>query len=196
MKVTPTQYYKGFWDLKSILASVSFIFPLLGACAPDSNAFIEYLYPPLGDIQRLALSITSGFLILITYLVFSISPLARKVRLRVIMIVLAVFLLFGSLLMVVAERFVKRVQIGEHQETLLSIGYQRSDFAIRNYAQSSDEEMLSERPLEDQIQKLWTRRSINFVRVLLWLSYTLTLGCFLFGASLFAYQRAAEESSG
>jgi hypothetical protein len=79
------------------------------------------------------------------------------------MIVLAVFLLFGSLLMVVAERFVKRVQIGGHQETLLSIGYQRSDFAIRNYAQSSDEEMLSERPLEAQIQKLWTRRSITLL---------------------------------
>jgi hypothetical protein len=54
--------------------------------------------------------------------------------------------------------------------------------------------MLSDRPLENQIQKLWTRRSILIIRGLLWFSYTLTLGCFLFGASLVAYQHAAEGS--
>jgi hypothetical protein len=49
------------------------------------------------------------------------------------------------------------------------------------------------RPREEQIQNLWTHHSIWVVRVSLWLSYTLSLACFLAVMSLAAYQHSAEE---
>jgi len=82
-------------------------------------------------------------------------------------------------------------------EVPVSVGYQRTDFALQWYPRSDDWEMLHNRgPYEEQIQKLWTLRSIIVVRVFLWLSYTLALACFLAVASLAVYQHASEEPPG
>jgi len=88
-------------------------------------------------------------------------------------------------------------------EVPVSIGYQRTDLALRIYppatiypnAQWSDWAMLQDAgPREEQIQKLWSQHSICVVRELLWLFYTLTVTCFLSVASLAVYQHAAEEA--
>jgi hypothetical protein len=79
----------------------------------------------------------------------------------------------------------------------VSIGYQRSDLAAKAYPQGdNDWKMLGDAgPREEQIQNLWTHRSIWVVRVSLWLSYTLSLACFLAVVSLAAYQHSAEEAA-
>jgi hypothetical protein len=78
----------------------------------------------------------------------------------------------------------------------VSVGYQRTDFAVQTYPGMSDWEMLHDRgPWEEQVQKLWTRHSIIVVRTQLWISYTLSLVCYLAVVSLAAYQHASESAS-
>ena len=83
-----------------------------------------------------------------------------------------------------------------HLEVPVSIGYQRTDFALQTYPQWDDWEMLHDRgPWEQQIQKLWTQRSIIVVRLLLWGSYTLSLVCMLSCVSLAVYRHASESKA-
>ena len=82
------------------------------------------------------------------------------------------------------------------QEVAVSIGFERTPFALQEYPNETDWEMLHDRgPWEEQIQKLWTRPSIIVVRSLLWLSYTLTLACFLSIVSFAAYEHAVEQAA-
>jgi uncharacterized membrane protein len=163
---------------------------------PDSSTIAEYLYPPLGDIQPLAFTATFIFLLLTTIVVFACNQAAQKIRPSVY-IILGVGFLFGvCALIALYVPYVRRVPVpAAGLEVPLSIGYQRTDFALRWYPQESDWEMLHDTgPYEEKIQKLWTPNSIFLVRGLLWLSYTLTLACFLAVVSLAVYQHAAEEA--
>jgi hypothetical protein len=111
MKVAVVQYYKGFKSLQGFLAAVPFALPLLGAGAPDSDTFTEYLYPPLGDFRRLALSFTVGLLLTISYVVFAFCPLARRERRRVIAFLLVISLLGVCFLITLCALYVRRVAV-------------------------------------------------------------------------------------
>jgi heme/copper-type cytochrome/quinol oxidase subunit 3 len=194
MKVTVQQYYRGFGSWYALAAGIPFAPLLFRACVPDSSTIAEYLYPPLGDVQQLAFAATVFFLLLTTIMVFACNQGAQKIRPSVY-IILGVGFLFGVCALIgLYVPYVRRVPVpAAGLEVPLSIGYQRTDFALRWYPQESDWEMLHNTgPYEEKIQELWTPNSIFLVRGLLWLSYTLTLACFLATVSLAVYQHAAE----
>jgi hypothetical protein len=194
MKVTIRQYYTNFKGLYLPWASVPFVTLLLHACKLDSSTIVE-LYPPLGDFRTYAMAATVGLLLLTTFVVFSCCGLAKRIHPCVPGILIAGFVLSVCTLIALYVPFVRRIPVpSEKLEVPVSIGYQRTDFALQNYPQSNDWEMLHDRgPREEQIQMLWTLHSIVVVRVFLWLFHTLALTCFLSVASLAVYQHAADE---
>jgi hypothetical protein len=196
MKITVRQYFQGFVSLLGLVAGVPFVAPLLHLFFPDSSAVAEYLYPPLGDVEWIAVAATVGFLLGTAFLVFTCCQSARKIHPTVPAILISSLALGVCALIVLHVLYVRHIPVHSvNLEVPVSIGYQRTDLANQTYPQSGDWQMLSESfPREEQIQKLWTPHSIFVVRVLLWLSYTLTLACFLAVVSLAVYQHAAEEA--
>jgi hypothetical protein len=205
-KITARQYYQGFASLLGLVAGVPFVAPLLHLFFPDSSAVAEYLYPPLGDVEFIAVAATVGFLFATTFVVFNCCQSARKIRRSVPAILLSGSALCMCALIVLHVLYVRHIPVASaNLDVPVSIGYQRTDLALRAYppsptppyAQVSDWKMLHDAgPREEQIQNLWTRRSICVVRVSLWLSYTLALACFLALISLAVYQHASEEPAG
>jgi hypothetical protein len=197
MKITVRQYYKSYASLYGLFAAIP-IFPLVfHACIPDSHAIAAYLYPPLGDVQQLAFAATVGSLLLITLVVFTCCRSAQRLHPSV-PVLLMIGTAFGVCVLIgLYVSYVKRISVPSvNLEVPVSIGYQRTPFALQTYPHWSDWEMLHDRgPWEEQIQKLWTPHSIGIVRALLWGSYTLTLACFLSVVSLAVYKHADEDSS-
>ncbi len=196
MKVTLARYYKGFGSLYALWAGLPFLPPLLHACVPDSSAFAEYLFPPLGDSQRLAFAATIGTLLLTTFVAFVCCQMTQGIRPSVPAMLMAGWLLGFCALISLYVPYVRHVAVPSVKlEVPVSIGFERTDFALRTYPGWNDWEMLHDRgPWEEQIHVLWTQRSIIVVRALLWVTYSLTLSCFLSIASLAVYQHAAEEA--
>jgi hypothetical protein len=196
MKVTFPQYCKAFWTLRGFPAAIPILPPLLGAGAPGIP-FTAYLYPPLGDSQPEALGFTVVLVLATMFVDFFFCPFTQKIRRRVIAILFFVLVLSGFFLFALCERYVRRIELSRtHQEVLVSVGSQRSDFAVREFSNENDWAMLYERgPWEVQIQKLWTPHSISIVRQRLWLAYSLILVCIVFLTSMGVYQLAAEGTS-
>jgi hypothetical protein len=182
-----------------VLASVPVIPPLLYACFSDSNRFAENLYPPLGDLQQIAVTSTVGFLLLATFLVFIVCPLTRRRRKVVVMALAAGAVVGAAVLIALCGLYVRQIRVPSIDAVVpISIGYRQTDFAHRVYPKPrwDDRSMLHDRgPTEETIQTLWTHNSVLVVRGLLWASYTFTLVFFLSIMSLAVYQHAAEDSS-
>jgi hypothetical protein len=195
MKVAVRQYYLGFVSLYGIVAGIPFVPPLLHVFMPDSTAFAEYLYPPLGDIEWIAVAATIGILMSTTFVVFVSCQSARRIHPVVPAILTAGSFLSVCALIALYVPFVRHIPVHSvNLDVPVSIGYQRTAVAVQAYPQWSDWAMLQDAgPREEQIQKLWTQHSICVVREFLWLFHTLTLGCFLSVVSLAVYQHAAEE---
>ena len=198
MKISVGHYYAGFISLWGIAAGAPFVPPLLHFFMPDSSAAAAYLYPPLGDVEWIALAATVGLLLATTFVVFTCCQSAGRIHPSV-----PAALMFGSAfgvcaLIVLYVHFVRLIPVPSISlDVPVSIGYQRTDLAFKAYPQWSDWAMLHDAgPREEQIQKLWTLPSICVVRVLLWVFHTLTLVCFLSVVSLAVYQHAAEVSPG
>jgi hypothetical protein len=192
VKVTLPQYYRGFLSLYGALAPIPFVPPLIHILTPDSGRF-ACLYPPLGDMQILPLAATSLVLFTATLVVYVSCKAARKIHpavcpASIVGALLSFFLLIGMYVSFVRDIAVPSV----NQEVLVSIGYQRTDFALKTYPTSSDWSMLHDQgPSEESIQTLWTRHSIWIVRGILWLLYTVTLACFLVVICVGVYQHAS-----
>ena len=56
MCIAVRKYYGGFVSLAGIAAGIPFLPPLLHLFMPDTSAFAAYLYPPLGDIEQIAIA--------------------------------------------------------------------------------------------------------------------------------------------
>jgi len=198
MKITVRQYYGAFVSLLGLVAGVPFVAPLLHLFFPSSSAVADYLYPPLGDAEWIAVAATVGFLFATTFLVFICCRSARRIHPSVPAALMSGAVLGMCLLIALYVLYVRRITVQSGGlEVPVSIGYQRTGFADQNYPQSkwNDWTTLSDGgPREEKIQQLWTGHSICVVRVSLWVSYSLALSCFLAVVSLAAYQQAAEEA--
>jgi len=198
MKISVRQYYQAFVSLSGLAAGVPFVAPLLHLFFPDSSAVADYLYPPLGDVEGLAVAATIGFLVATTFVVFACCQSARRIHAIGPAVLISGLALGVCALIVLHVRFVRHIPVHSvNLDVPVSIGYQRSDLAIKVYPSDDDWKMLSDAgPREEQIQNLWTQYSIWVVRISLWLSYTLSLACFLAVVCLAAYQQAADEALG
>lgn len=198
-KVTLAQYYRGFWSLFGAFATIPFVFPLIHIVvrivAPDSSKS-AYLYPPLGDFQNLSLAATFLFLIMVTFGAFVYCEPARQVRRSKIVAMMLGFLVGIVALIGMYGRFVRKIDIPSiNQEVIVSVGYQRTRFALKTYPNWSDWDMLHDQgPSEETIQRLWTPSSVSVVRVGLWLMYTVTLGCLLVVICVGVYKHASDSS--
>jgi hypothetical protein len=196
MKPTLKQYFKAFAGLRSLFAAVPFVLPLIRAGLSNSNGVPDYLYPPLGDAQSLAIAATLGFLLLTLFVVFEICHMSSKIHASA-HVILAITAAFGfCTLLAFYVFFVRKVPVPAiGKDVLVSVGYQRTDYANKNYPQDSDWEMLhSQGPREESVHRLWTESSIAIVRASLWLFYTLVLMLFLASISLGAYRCAAGQT--
>jgi hypothetical protein len=195
--ITVRHYYNGFVSLFGVSASAPFIPPLLHLFLPNSSAFADYLYPPLGDFEWIAVAATLGILVITTFVVFVFCESVSKIRRSVPAVLMVILALSVCWLLALYVPYVRRVPVkAVDLEVPVSIGYNRTEFARNTYPQSTDWEILqSVGPHEDQIQKLWTPRSISVVRISLWFFYTLSVSCFLSIISLAIYRHAAETAS-
>jgi hypothetical protein len=71
VRITVRQYYRGFVSLLGLVAGIPFISPLLHLFFPNSSKVADYVYPPLGDVEWIAIIATLGFLFATTYVVFT-----------------------------------------------------------------------------------------------------------------------------
>jgi hypothetical protein len=194
MRVTLERYYKSFTKLKLLFAGIPFVPLLFHALAP-SNTIAKLMYPPLGDVQFLAIGATVIFLFLTTFAVFISAQLTGRLNPLVPIFLMVGFLTGVGALIPLYVSFVRLIPVpSENKQVLVSVGYQRTEFAGLTYDKSSDWEMLHSRgPWEEQIQKLWTQRSISIVRFGLWSLYTVSLAFLLSVVSLAAYRHAGES---
>lgn len=196
MRVSIQQYGKAFLSLHGVLGGLSFIPTLIGAVMGDSRSVPDYFYPPLGDVQLIALAGTIAFGLLSIYIVYVCCE-NSSCRLHPVVPIVLSFVCFLSFCVLIglSIRFVRVIPItNENTEVTVSVGYSRTDFvsSSKDLADLSDSELLQARgPWESQIQKLWTLRSITFARVWLWAAYTCVLVCLVSVFSLAVYQHAS-----
>ncbi len=199
MRITLRQYYGEFASLLGLVVGIPFVAPLLHLFFPDSSMVADYLYPPLGDVEWIAVAATIGFMFAATFVVFTYCQSAQKIHSSVSAILMSLAALSVCALIILHVRYIRHIPVSSSNlEIPVSIGYQRTDFANQNYPepQFNDWEMLRRAgPIEEKIQQLWTPHSIWVVRILLWLCCTLTLVCFVALMCLAVYQHAVEETA-
>ena len=168
-------YYKNFKSVWGALAGATGCYVIISALFP---ANVSYGFPPMGDGTIVCLV---GFVLLfvaLTFLSFHIT--SRAVRRN--LIVWSIIAAFPALAAyaVCHWKFVRKVDIPAiSSSALVSVGYERTTFAQKNFKEVSDWEMLRQRgPYEEQIWGLWTTRSIILARLSLLTSF------FLFTAAL------------
>jgi hypothetical protein len=197
MRIAVRQYYGEFASLWGLAAGSTFIPPLLHLIAPDSSMIAAYLYPPLGDVEGIAIAATIGVWLASTFVVFTCCESTRKIHPIVPGALIAGIAISMCVLVMLFVLYVRHIKVPtEKLDVPVSIGYERNDLAVKHYSDSTDWAMLnSEGVQENHIQQLWTPHSIWVVRICLWLFYTLTVGCFLSVVRLAVYRHATEKAN-
>jgi hypothetical protein len=196
MKITLTQYLKGFTVLRGGLAAIPFILPLIhlvdGYFSEDDR-----LYPPLGPIQPLAIAGTITLLLVTILVAYEVCGSIARIRGSVsLMLTLAALVCFVSLFPLYSKyvRVIPNRVLGT--EVHVSIGSTRTEFAQKYFSDKSDEEKLHIRGTEEeQIRKLWTDDSVWKGRAALCLAYTLMACFFLSVVCVSAYRHALQEAT-
>jgi hypothetical protein len=165
--MTLEQYYKAFWSLPGLLAAAppvvtTVVLPFL----PDRAS--AYGFPPMGDVGGFAGFGLVCMAVLVTYLVY----FWRGGKWPLVVAALVAFLSLCAYI-TLYPRFVVRVDIPSLKTaTRVSVGYDRTPFAIANFSSDSDEDMLRARGFDDEeIKKLWTYHSLIVARLALFGSY-------------------------
>jgi len=175
--LTARSYYKHFASIYGAITAAIGGLPIVSMLVPPD--FSSYLFPPLGPIRTFCVIATLIFSILITVIVYStkdsafvLSKSSRpKVQLKIsIVAVIGLFIYLGVHFGCV--RVLQPKVRGDTKPIIVSVGWQRSDYALLNYAGESDEDMLESRgPREEEINRLWTRTSVIVARLILFGSY-------------------------
>lgn len=151
-----------------VLGGLAF-FPPLIALLPFE--WTMYIFPPLGDFTVTA---QIGLIPFILAAVFCAYLLIGIRWLRAIVVGSALFSLCSFVLFLsLASRFIRKVDDPAHKTFMMvSIGYERAEYANQEFKGKTDWEMLRSRGLlEEEIQNLWTPRSIQLARTGLIASY-------------------------
>jgi hypothetical protein len=184
-QITLKQYYGSFKDFPGMMTYVFTGLPLLSWLAKEVSLenVQRTLFPPLGQIQPLAYSASILFIALTPLLAYFLFK--QRITKAALIASSTAALLFFLAYFGFYTAFVRLIDIPTRQTSIaVSIGYARTDFANANFKSESDTDILKARGTEeDQIERLWTIKSIVIVRIALFAAYTLTLVCIVFAIS-------------
>lgn len=165
--MTIKQYYQAFWSLSGLLAAApplitTIVLPFL----PDSASV--YGFPPMGDVGSFARLALVCLAVLVSYLVY----FWRGGKWPLGVTALVAFLSLCAYISLY-PRFVAKIDVPSLKTVVrVSVGYERTPFAITNFGSDSDEDMLRLRGFdEEEIKKLWTYHSLVVARLALFGSY-------------------------
>jgi hypothetical protein len=180
-------------SLRGLLVGALAALPPLSSALPESVG--DRVFPPLGDIQPAARAVAAAVALASTFVVFLSRKSLRNLSGLQSCATLLAAIVFFSLYLAVYIRSVKHYT-GANSEVTVSIGFERTEFAKKNYGDNNDIEMLKAYgPREEEIQKLWTYKSLIEARVSLWLFYTLTITAFVWLFSVGTLQHSMEEAN-
>jgi len=171
-------YYKHYLGIFGVLTTIVGATPLIALFVKSDWA--SYLFPPLGGIETFLKIATLILIVLLTLIIFfvkdvSLSKSKRgRLKVQVGLLLLSIFGLvsFGVLYLLVVED----LEIPGKGRISVSIGYDRTEFAKKNFEGETDKEMLEQRGLTDEeVFRLWTASSIIISRLALLISYWLFL---------------------
>jgi hypothetical protein len=171
--VTLLKYYKSFRSISGVIAAVLSTLPLLSILPP--NALTAYVFPPVGDLEGPA---RMGVVLLAassTYFAFFTGEAPNDSNRRRIVAAFIIFFICFLAYLAFWFSFVQTIEIStKGTKVQVSVGYERSPFAIRYFDSDSDGELLRARgPEEEEIQKLWTAKSLLVSRLSLIITYYL-----------------------
>jgi hypothetical protein len=185
-----TQYYKSARGLITAVAAVALPFAskIVGSDAAP------YVFPPLGGMDGVArvglvllcLSVSVG-----VYFLAAVNP--PKSPSAVVWKTIIVAIVSLTAYLAAYQRFVRQIDVATRETSVhVSVGYQRTQFASQTFGSASDWAMLEARGTdEEEIERLWTVRSVIIARLTLYLLCTLTTLSFLF---LFSFALAHDIS--
>lgn len=176
--LTLTDYYQHFRSIFGAIAALISTIPLFSVLLRDSVG--KYIFPPLGGAETLGGVVTFILIVMTTFVVFFMKDAVfiqsrgkRNIRLFVLFGVIVLGLLSYVAL---STSFVCTVPVPD-SPTMISIGFEQTEFARANFQDYDPCKMLKERgPYESEVRRLWTMRSTIVVRCALLLSY---LSCLL-----------------
>jgi len=177
--LTVKAFYKHFLSIYGVLSGAIAGFPLLSKLLPENWG--AYLFPPLGDQDppaRAAALILGACMTMAVYFSKELAAgLTKKGRVWTFLVLFVLALIGLMIFFTLSQRFIRSVRIpAENKEAVVSVGYERTPFALTTYGEATDWEMLGRRGFtEEQIQKLWTPGSIIKVRLGLYVSYLIFL---------------------
>lgn len=195
--MTLREYYKAFRNVYLLGAGSGFILPLVHVAFGSLSLTASCLYPPLGDLDGIAIALTLGFLLLTTYVVLGCLESSKAFQRH--------FALFVGLPLVVGiigmfflyTHFFRVVELTSIDTKVpVTIGYEKTPLGVElSRKTSSDADLIGKaQATEDKIQQLWTLNSLWIVRTSLWFCYTLTLCCWVAFFSKAAYRHVLESS--
>jgi hypothetical protein len=169
-QITPLRYYKNFASISGALAAATLSGPVVSIWLPEPTQ--SYIFPPLGEETVPARLGLIALAIAVTFIAFFAAQRPSNIFRRLLAIGL-VSLLALFFYLVSFHYFVRRVDVPVNNSAILvSIGYERTEFADRSFDSESDWDILRERGTGDEeILKLWTVRSIIIARLCLATSY-------------------------
>jgi hypothetical protein len=164
-RLTVKDYYKHFLSVYGVLAAAVAGFPMLSKLLPDNWA--AYFFPPLGDqsppVRAAALVLGAAVTLVVT----------KRGRMWVLVAPLALAAAGLLAFFVLSQLFVRSLPIpGGDAEVVVSVGYERTPYALSRFPEATDWELLRQRgPTEEEIERLWTPGSVVKARLGLYLSY-------------------------
>lgn len=126
-----------------------------------------------------------------TYVVYLLQGSSESSRRKLTLILWLFAFIACALYLAAATRFVRIISIPTlHDSVAVSVGFERTTFA-KALGEASDFDLLRLRgPQEEEIQKLWTFRSLTLSRLALWTFYCGVVSAFAGIFSLGALEHA------
>jgi hypothetical protein len=176
-ELTVKDYYKHFASIFGGIAAFISSLPLISVLMPAD--YSRYLFPPLGTIEPFgkvgALVLTVLITIIAYYSQESTLVSKRERRFKLLLGILAVAVIGFFVFIGLNQRFVRSVpvpSINQTAEFVVSVGYERTEFAQGVFGQQSDWDILRQRGVtEEEIFRLWTPTSVIIARLALLISY-------------------------
>jgi hypothetical protein len=184
--VSLPQYYRSFKGIYGAMAGVFGTIPLWSKLVSTvSKGYAAYIFPPVGileDPARIAIVLLALAANFVAYFAQSASLEGDRKR---IITASAIAALFVFVYLGLFFRFARTVDIPtRNTSVLVSVGYQRTDFAKTNFDGKSDWDLLRERGTdEEEIWNLWTTKSLLISRLSLCFAYAIVILSFVMAFS-------------